>query len=158
LALKLYRQPASKASAFREGANLAIVERLSLSAPKVHAVDEFDGRWGVLMDRAPNSRFADQVGATAGVSPLTEMAQLQRSIHEKPGEGLPSLIERLSARIRRAEGLDAASRRRLLTELESLPDGDRVCHGDFHPWNIHGAGQGFMVVDWLDACSGFSHG
>lgn len=43
LALKLYRHPASKASAFREGANLAIVEKLSLPAPKVHAVGEFEG-------------------------------------------------------------------------------------------------------------------
>nr|WP_245296696.1 phosphotransferase [Rhizobium bangladeshense] len=82
------------------------------------------------------------------------MAQLHCSIHNQPGEGLPSLSARLSARIRRAEGLDAASRKRLLSALDSLPDGDRVCHGDFHPRNIHGSGQGAMVVDWLDACSG----
>ncbi|MGO7541636.1 phosphotransferase family protein [Rhizobium ruizarguesonis] len=87
LALKLYRSAASKASSFREAANL-------------------------------------------------------------------SILERLSARIRRAEGLDAASRKRLLLELDALPDGDRVCHGDFHPWNIHGSGQEFMIVDWLDACCG----
>ncbi|MBY3086824.1 aminoglycoside phosphotransferase family protein [Rhizobium laguerreae] len=149
LALKLYRRAASKASSFREAANLSILERLALPAPKVHAVGEFDGRWGVLMDRAP-----DQFVSTAESAPLEDMAQLHRRLHEKPGDGLPSLMARLSARIRRAEGLDAASRNRLLLELDSLPDGDRVCHGDFHPWNIHGSGQGFMIVDWLDACCG----
>ncbi|WP_326912771.1 hypothetical protein [Rhizobium johnstonii] len=45
LALKLYRPAASKASSFREAANLSILERLALPAPKVHAVGEFDGRW-----------------------------------------------------------------------------------------------------------------
>jgi hypothetical protein len=153
-ALKLYRRAASKASSFREAANLSILERLALPAPKVHAVGEFDGRWGVLMDRAPSSCFADQFVSTAGRAPLEDMAQLHRRLHEKPGEGLPSLMARLSARVRRAEGLDAASRKRLLSKLDSLPDGDRVCHGDFHPWNIHGSGQGFMIVDWLDACCG----
>lgn len=53
LALKLYRPTAGKASSFREAANLAILERLALPTPKVHAVGAFDGRWGVLMDRAP---------------------------------------------------------------------------------------------------------
>ncbi|WP_245433164.1 phosphotransferase [Rhizobium anhuiense] len=106
------------------------------------------------MDRAPSSRFADQFVATAGKAPLEDMAQLHRRIHEKSGEGLPSLMARLSARIRRAEGLDPSSRKRLLYQLESLPDGDRVCHGDFHPWNIHGSGQEAMIVDWLDACCG----
>ncbi|MBY5363866.1 aminoglycoside phosphotransferase family protein [Rhizobium leguminosarum] len=154
LALKLYRRAASKASSFREAANLSILERLALPTPKVHAVGEFNGRWGVLMDRAPSSCFADQFISTAGRAPLEDMARLHRRLHEKPGDGLPSQMARLSARIRRAEHLDSSSRNRLLAQLESLPDGDRVCHGDFHPWNIHGSGQGFMIVDWLDACCG----
>ncbi len=65
LALELYRHPASKASAFREEANLAIVERLSLPAPKVHAVSAFDGRWGVVMERAPGACFAERPVSTA---------------------------------------------------------------------------------------------
>lgn len=152
LALKLYRHAAAKASAFREGANLAIVERLSLPAPKVHAVGEFGGRWGVVMDRAPGSCFAEQF--TTASAPFEEMAQLHRRLHQQSGDGLPSLRARLSAGIRRAEGLDASSRNRLLSDMESLPDGDRVCHGDFHPFNIHGRGQAAMIVDWLDACCG----
>jgi thiamine kinase-like enzyme len=34
------------------------------------------------------------------------------------------------------------------------PEGDRLCHGDFHPWNILGPPGRAIVVDWLDACSG----
>ena len=154
LALKLYRHAAAKASAFREGANLAIVARLSLPAPDVHAVGEFNGRWGVVMDRAPGSCFAERFVSTTASAPFEEMAQLHRRLHQQSGDGLPSLTARLSAGIRRAEGLDASLKHRLLSELESLPDGDRVCHGDFHPFNIHGVGQAAMIVDWLDACCG----
>jgi len=93
LALKLYKHAAAKASAFREGANLAIVERLSLPAPKVHAVGEFDGRWGVVMDRAPGSCFAERF-VSAG-APFEEMAQLHRRLHQQSDDGLPSLTARL---------------------------------------------------------------
>nr|WP_261329971.1 hypothetical protein [Rhizobium leguminosarum] len=87
LALKLYKRAASKASSFREAANLSILERLALPTPNVHAVGEFDGRWGVLMDRAPSSCFADQFVLTAGRAPLEDMAQLHRRLHEKPAKG-----------------------------------------------------------------------
>jgi hypothetical protein len=154
LALKLYQPGAWKGAAFREAANLAIVEPLSLPTPTVHAVGECDGRWGVLMERAPDQRFADRM-TPDGTAPMLEaMAGLHRRIHEQQGRGLPSLKARLSAKIRRADALDANARDRLLRLLDTLPDGDRVCHGDFHPWNIHGTHDDPIVLDWLDACAG----
>jgi aminoglycoside phosphotransferase (APT) family kinase protein len=42
-------------------------------------------------------------------------------------------------------GMDALSR---------LPDGDRLCHGDFHPANIILAKQGPIVIDWPIATRG----
>ena len=129
LALKLYQPGASKGAAFREAANLAILEALSLPTPAVYAVGECDGRWGVAMDRAPDQRFADRMTPTETASTLEAMAGLHRRIHERQGHGLPSLKARLSANIRRADALDATARARLLRQLEVLPDGDRVCHG-----------------------------
>ncbi|CAN7634400.1 phosphotransferase family protein [Rhizobium sp. LjRoot254] len=154
MALKLYRSRASKGSAFREAANLAVLEARSLPTPRIHAVGEYDGRWGVLMDRAPGTCFADRIASAVHMSDLETMAQLHRRIHEQPGSGLPSLKERLSGNIQRAESLHPAARDRLLGQIEALPDGDRVCHGDFHPWNIHESANGIIVLDWLDACSG----
>lgn len=154
LALKLYQAGVSKGPAFREAANLAVLEALSLPTPKVHAVGVCHGRWGVLMDRAPDQRFADQIDPAAPTPVLEAMAGLHRRIHERYGHGLSSLKARLSTNIRRADALDAAARDRLLAQLQALPDGDRLCHGDFHPWNIHGACDTPIVLDWMDACAG----
>lgn len=154
LALKLYRPGRSKASAFREAAILSIIERLGLPSPNVHAVGDYGGRWGLLMDRAPGASFAEQMMSTAPTACIEAMVQLHRRIHAQPGGGLPSLKARLFANISRAASLTDASRERLLLQLSALPDGDRVCHGDFHPWNILGSGEDVMIVDWLDACSG----
>jgi len=35
-----------------------------------------------------------------------------------------------------------------------MPEGDRVCHGDFHPANVLVSGKDANVIDWMDASSG----
>lgn len=152
--LKLYRSGASKASAFREAAILARLESSGLRIPKVSAVGRFGGRWGLVMSRASGPTFADALTATPGrTEVLVEaMAALHRQVHACAGAGLGSLKARLAADIARAPGLGA--RRPWLDALAAMPDGDRLCHGDFHPWNILGGPEGATIVDWLDAGSG----
>lgn len=41
-----------------------------------------------------------------------------------------------------------------LSLLASLPSGDSLCHGDFHPDNIILAKQQPIIIDWLDASQG----
>jgi aminoglycoside phosphotransferase (APT) family kinase protein len=41
-----------------------------------------------------------------------------------------------------------------LARLQALPEGERLCHGDFHPFNILGPPSRPTLIDWLDASSG----
>jgi Ser/Thr protein kinase RdoA (MazF antagonist) len=150
LALKLYKPDVPKTSSFREAAHLAVVERNGLPAPRVHAVNEYDGRWGVVMDRVQGVRLGDVMTSMDRTPMLGKMARIHHQIHACSGHGLTSMKARLAANIRRAGSLDDVSRERLMRQLHELPDGDRLCHGDFHPWNVIGD----VVVDWLDACMG----
>jgi Ser/Thr protein kinase RdoA (MazF antagonist) len=154
--LKLNRTGAPKSSAFREAANLAIAEALGLPAPAPLGVMQVGDRWGVLMTLAPGESFGAAILRQAELMPdyLGAMARLHAHILMQPGTGHMSLRARLSANIGRAPGLGDAERRRLLDEVRERPEGDRLCHGDFHPWNILGHPGGAIVVDWLDACSG----
>jgi aminoglycoside phosphotransferase (APT) family kinase protein len=61
---------------------------------------------------------------------------------------------RLQADIRTTAILGPERRRLLLDGLAALPEGDRLCHGDFHPWNIMGSPGQPILVDWVDACCG----
>jgi aminoglycoside phosphotransferase (APT) family kinase protein len=38
--------------------------------------------------------------------------------------------------------------------LDALPDGGRLCHGDFHPGNIMGGSDGPVLIDWPNATHG----
>lgn len=158
LVVKLYRTTAvaPKRAAFREASILALVESLGPPVPSVHAVRQIDGRWGIAMTRADGPSLADALQREPGQAPacLERMARLQTAIHSHPGTHLGSLKARLAANIGRAAMLDEPLRRRLLDGLAALPEGDRLCHGDFHPWNILGPPGREVVVDWLDACAG----
>ena len=154
--LKLYRAPASKSAAFREAANLAIIESSGVAAPKVSEVRQYGDRWGLLMTRARGQPFANAMITQPALIPkyLGEMVRLHRQIHGQSMTALPELRARLASNIQRATALNIAHREQLLTGLESLPNGDALCHGDFHPWNVLGSPGRAMIVDWLDACRG----
>src|SRR4030095_12420504 len=126
--LKLHRRGASKASAFREAANLAMVERLGLPAPIPLGVTQVDQRWGVLMTLAPGESFGAFIVRQTELVPdyVAAMAELHARILQQPGTGLMSLKARLSANIGRAPGLGDAERKWLLDGLAPMPRGRQV--------------------------------
>jgi Ser/Thr protein kinase RdoA (MazF antagonist) len=82
-------------------------------------------------------------------------AELHAEMHGSIFKGdIPPLRKKLIRKIRLAEALPADLRSKVLAALENMPDGDRLCHGDFHPDNILTTGQGEIIIDWVDASWG----
>jgi aminoglycoside phosphotransferase (APT) family kinase protein len=154
--LKLYKPAAPKRSAFREAATLALVESLGLPAPQVRGVQQIEGRWGIVMTRAEGPSFGDAVRRQPDLVPtyLKQMALLQRRVHSHQATQLASLKVRLEANIRQLTVMGETQKNALLNRLAGMPDGDRLCHGDFHPLNILGPLGHETLVDWLDATRG----
>ncbi|WP_417307408.1 phosphotransferase family protein [Devosia sp.] len=153
--LKLYRRPEAKASVFTEAAVLAAIADHGLPVPDVHAVGQWQGRWGLVMDRAEGETLARFTPSGIDLVPgaMDEMLRLHRRFHAITDVRLPSLRQRLHFRIARSD-LPPEQCEALLGRLAGLPDGTRLCHGDFHPFNILGRPGQTLVVDWLDAASG----
>lgn len=154
-ALKLYQPGRGKRDAFLEAAMLAVLEPHDLPIPRVYQAGQYDGRWGLVMDRVAG----ETLGARALVDPtqvpvvLDEMVRLQRLLHATPEPRLRPLKARLGANIARAP-IEPALRARRLAALDTLPDGDRICHGDLHPHNIIGEPGATTIIDWLDVTAG----
>jgi hypothetical protein len=154
--IKLYKASVPKRAVFREAAALAQAEALGLPVPAIGGVQQIDGRWGLVMSRVDGRSFAETIVAQpAGKEAyLKEMALLHCRIHACQAVFSGSLKARLEADIRRAPVLSEGQRRRLIEELGALPDGDRLCHGDFHPWNVLGLPSQPSVIDWMAASRG----
>jgi uncharacterized protein (TIGR02172 family) len=83
------------------------------------------------------------------------MAELHVEMHASDIQAdIPTQRQRLIDKICDAEALPADLRSKALSVLESMPDGSRLCHGDFHPLNIMVSGQGEIIIDWIDASLG----
>ena len=154
--IKLYRSAVPKHTAFREAAALAQAEAMGLPVPRVGDVRHIDGRWGVVMDRVDGHSFAEIIDAQPAeeAAHLKEMAALHRRIHACEAVFFGSLKAKLEANIRRTTALSEGRQQKLLEALAGLPDGDRLCHGDFHPWNVLGPPSRSSVIDWTSAARG----
>lgn len=150
--VKLTRWRRDHAPARREDAILRAVAPTGL-APAPGGVVEIGGRWGVVMEHLAAPGLAERLSAPGGVDEvLAVMLRLHRAVHAWAAPtGLPKLKDRLERNISGTRLLDETTRRRLLDAIPALPNGDRLCHGDFHPHNIVGSGNGARIVDWLDA-------
>lgn len=83
------------------------------------------------------------------------MADLHVNMHTRNiAVDIPGQRQRLADKIQHATALPPQLRSKALAALESMPDGDRLCHGDFHPGNILVTPQGEIIIDWIDATRG----
>lgn len=83
------------------------------------------------------------------------MADLHAEMHSRIIEiDIPRQRQRLVEKISGARALSGDLQARALTALESMPDGDCLCHNDFHPGNILVTSQSEVIIDWTDATRG----
>jgi Phosphotransferase enzyme family len=145
--VKLYKSPAATSAA---------VEALGLPVPKVWSVRDIGGRWGLVFDRVAQTSFAEHMlGKMKDVSRYLEcMVQLHTRIHSHQAIHFAGLKVTLAANIAASVHLDKSRKRELLDAIVDMPDGERLCHGDFHPLNILGDTSDPVVIDWLDARRG----
>ena len=135
----------------------ALVSRASVGAPRFIGTVRLEGRFGLIYERLAGPSMLDGLSARPWqIDRLTRrFAELHAVMHEAAGSGLPDQKANLRRMIDRAdEALSEADRRAALAHLDTLPDGDAICHGDMHPGNVLVTARGAIVIDWLTASSG----
>ncbi len=125
--------------------------------PAAGDIVRVNGRNGLLYQRVNGETMLEELSRKPWRSPGLgrRMAELHVEMHTRTAPAdIPSQRQRLAGKIGRAEALPADLRAKALAALEQMPDGDRLCHGDFHPGNILMTAQGETIIDWIDASRG----
>ena len=137
-------------------AEAAALRSLPGAAPKLLDVVELDGRAGLVLERfdGPDMLTVVQRRPWRLFGLATELATAHLAVHRvvAPAD-LPDLRSFAEARIRDAD-LSPRLRDFALRILAGLPDGDRLCHGDFHPGNTLLTAERTVVIDWTAATRG----
>src|SRR5262249_49179595 len=69
-------------------------------------------------------------------------------------EGLRPLRPSMKAAIAGSDFIPANVKTLALADLDRLPDGNAICHWDFHPGNIIEPMSGPKIIDWPNVHSG----
>jgi uncharacterized protein (TIGR02172 family) len=154
--LKLFHRDRPASLIDREYRITRAVNAIGLPAPAAHDIVEIDGRRGIVFDRVEGQTIFDYVNARPWklFAAARQFAELQAQLHRcaAPGE-LPSQLERIERGIA-AAAVSEEERQIARRRLGELPDGESLCHGDFHPANIFLTRKGPVIIDWSAATRG----
>lgn len=126
-------------------------------APAVGEMTQVDGRNGLIYERVPGvsmeAMFLRKPWKLFIYARI--LAQLHSQMHERSFDSaMPAQKSRILRKISEADALPQALKNNLSDALNSLPEGNRVCHGDFHPANVLLSEEEATVIDWIDATRG----
>jgi uncharacterized protein (TIGR02172 family) len=155
-ALKLYRAGWPASWVEHEAEVSSAVAATGLPVPAVGRTLELDGRYGILFERISGPSLLRQFSARPWT--LTQSLRVFTDLHlamsKQRISGLPSQREELARRIHEAPTVSEAIRAQALERLNQLPDGDGLCHGDYHPDNVLMTRNGPIIIDWGSASRG----
>lgn len=155
--VKVMRSASQEPRVRREAAALqAIADREHL-APAFREITKVAGRPALVSERVEGddllARLSRQPWLVLRVGRTLGHAHAAMHRHQAP-PALPDLSDELHERILSANALPAEYVAASLALVDTLPRGDRLCHGDFHPQNVLGTLDAPVVIDWGDASRG----
>ena len=155
--LRLLRRSSDPRRVEREAAAMRAAADGGVDVPNVYGTTMVDGRAGLIMDRVDGPDLIALMGkrpwTVPGVARIVGRSQARMHDVDAPDD-LPGLRQLVRWKIETATELPAKLADFALKKLDALPDGDRLCHGDFHPGNVLLGRDGPAVIDWTDAARG----
>jgi len=130
-----------------------------LPVPAVGELIEIDGCLGQVYERIEGGSIAEALLGMSEADPdaVVRLAHTFAEVHAQIHAcrdiraEVPSQRQLLPTVIRRIAVLPPDLKEATLKALGEMPEGDRLCHGDFHPYNVLMSPRGPIVIDWNNA-------
>jgi uncharacterized protein (TIGR02172 family) len=152
---------------FQDGMPASVVEReyivtrearaAGVPVPAAYELVEVDGRYGIVFERIEGISLLAKLQTRPWelFSIARQLGELHAQIHERraPAE-LPTQRQQIIYGIGAAKDIAESEKQAAESCLMQLPEGESLCHGDFHPDNILLSARGPMIIDWLTGTRG----
>ncbi len=150
--LKLFRKEIPESHSKREYDTARAVNNCEVPSPKVLEWVQYEGRFGIVYEYVKGKSMLKELLNPWRLKKHAELlAILHHRIHMQKPTGLLPYKQRLLRDIEKADLLSEQEKQAVIVMLEALPDGDSLCHGDFHPDNIMLFENNPIVLDWMTA-------
>jgi aminoglycoside phosphotransferase (APT) family kinase protein len=157
--LRLFRSEQGPAEAARQIDALREAAGAGVPVPRVFGLEMVGGRAGIVMERLDGPDLLNRLGAKPWLvlKYSTACGRVHAQVNRAAAPAaLPSNHSRMRRLLADSTPADVPPdyAGAALARLEELSEGDRLCHGDFHPGNVMTRQGEYVVIDWSNAARG----
>lgn len=155
--LRLLRDPQAAEQNECQWAAMEAARSSGLRVPTVHGLTTVMNRPGMVMERLEGRDLMAEIGRRPWT--VFRAARLSGEIHAQlhgvtAPDSVAALRPKLRQEIESSSLVPAALAKVALQALTGLPDGDKLCHGDFYPANLIISRDGPVLIDWTQVSRG----
>lgn len=128
-----------------------------LSVPKIFDVTTIDGKQAIIMEFVKGKTIGDILSENMEQAEyyMNISIDIQQKIHMIVADSLEPMSLKLSRQIESAQQLDKRHKSALLQKMKTITYKKRLCHGDFHMFNlIMSDNNQVTIIDWVDSSAG----
>lgn len=129
---------------------------LGITVPKVLDVTMIEGNQAIIMEYVKGKTIGSlAVQNLNNVEYYLDISvDVQRGIHSVLTDSFEPMSMKLKRQIELTGKLDEKLKKVLIGKLESMSYEKRLCHGDFHLFNLIDSNKKVTIIDWVDSSAG----
>lgn len=156
-AYKLFDKSFGPTQVFYEAMLQSLAEEAGIRVPKIYGIERIDERFAILSEYIEGRTIAQLMEEEPRKKDyyLGILAETQLGIHSHTVADIKKLKHKISREIKSLTALDEIKKYELETRLASMPEHNKLCHGNFGPENVVIDGMDkIIVLDWVAASRG----
>lgn len=154
--IKIYKDSLPNNEAQYEANKQRYACACGLPVPQILEVTQIEGKQALVMEYAEGRtigalmyEYMDQAEHY-----MTLSVEMQQKIHAIEASTFETMAKKLTRQIKSARILNHKQKSVLLQKLDAMPTENKLCHGDFHVFNLLMSKDRITIIDWVDASAG----
>ncbi|ENQ3080003.1 phosphotransferase [Bacillus cereus] len=156
--IKVFKEHLPSTESLYEANKQEYAYSCGLHVPKVLEVTKIEGRQAIIMEYVKGKTAGDLLTNNMELAEhyISVCVNVQQKMHTVVADSklLEPMGEKLHRQIESVHNIEKKQKEKLLRKLDSMVFEPRICHGDFHPFNLIMSNDNVKIIDWVDASSG----
>lgn len=156
--VKVFKEYLPYTESLNEAKKQEFAYSCGLNIPKIFEVTEINGRQAIMMEYIKGQTVGKLLTENMELAEhyINVCVNVQKTIHNVvvKSDLLESMVEKLQRQINSGGNLNKGQKEWLLRRLDSMIFEPRLCHGDFHPFNLIMSDGKVTIIDWVDSSAG----
>ena len=154
--IKVFKEYLPSTEARYEANKQKLVLSLGLSVPEIVDVTVIDGKQAIIMEYIKGRTFGSIVSENMSKAEyyMSMSIDVQQEIHSVIADSLEPMVDKLKRQIEQAAVLKRKHKDILILKMDAMSYEKRLCHGDFHLFNLIDSDKKVTIIDWVDSSLG----